>query len=307
MSNWISADKHKYSPPEANVIKYINSPIPIVLITHFDDYAFNDDLLAVKDWIAADFVEYTWGYEITETHIFGKNTDKFKWRFNSPEWDKFDNWVKENPPRLYLKRELLAKDATDWLVSCTYPCYYSPYRLETREEFNARKIELMHYWGRSSEYRVRFQSKAYVEPGVTLVDNLYYLQGYLNEGTHEHIWVSAQIPHFARIPLEQVLEINNWSKLSLSLKGCGYRCFRDSESPINSVMVLEDSGIDFPFKWIHGHNCIMYKGDDPIPAIKEALQRDDLYDIYVRGMENIENYRQPTFNQHFEELIKKAV
>jgi len=304
----ISADKNKFSPPEHRVFENVKSDIPLVLITRLDNFEFNDQLLGLKEYVLCDYCEYEWDKsDFKDTHVFGKNTDDFAYRFPGEEWIKFDNWVKENPPKLYIKRELLAKDATDWLASSTYPCYNSPFQIQTKEEFNARPIELFHYFGRSHEARIWFQSNAYKEHGVTLVDNLYYLQGYLNEGIHKHLWVSVNIPHFARLPLEQLLAFNNLSKLSLSMPGCGKTCFRHSEAPINSVMVMEDSGISFPFPWIHGENCIMYKGDDTIPAIKEALQRDDLYDIYLRGIENIDKYRISNYNLYLENLIKAAL
>lgn len=302
----LSGHKHSYDPTVMNVFRGVKSELPIVLIVRHDDFEFNDELIGLKDYVLADYCEYEWQAKFSDTHIFGKNTSDFAYRFPSDEWLKFDEWVKTNPPRLYLKRELLAKNATDKIVSSTYPSFVNPYPIQTKDEFNSRPINLFHYWGRSNETRVWFQGNVHLEDGITVVDNLYYLNGFLAEGTHKNIWVTAHIPHFARVPLEQLLQFNGMSKLSLSMPGCGRLCFRHSESPVNSVMVLKDDGMAFPFPWVHGENCIMYQGDCPIYAIKEALKRDDLYDIYVRGVQNSLNYQQSNYNAYLENLIRNA-
>lgn len=308
----ISSDKTRFDPTVMNIFRDVISPIPLVLITRIDSYEFNPELLGVKDWICCDYVEYEWDrYSFTDTHIFGHNTEAFKYRFPGEEWQKFDDWVKANPPKLYLKRELLAKDATDKIVSSTYPCFTELMSVQTREQFEARPIELFHYFGRSHESRIIFQGNAHLyssKVGIDLVDNMYYLQGFLNQhGTHSRTWVSLHIPHFARVDLSQLFQIGSLSKFGLSMPGCGKRCFRDSEIPITSIPIFQDNGIDFPFKWIHGENCIMYKGDDPIPAIEEALKRNDLYEIYVNAQKNIVNYQVRNYTKYLESLIRKAL
>lgn len=305
----IHASSRSYSPPEFNIIKAVKSDIPLVLVTRVDDFVFNEELLNISgDYCLFDLCEYEWNKsDFSDTHIFGKNTNDFIYRFPGDEWLKLDNWMKEHPPRIYFKRELLKKDVTDKVVSLTYPSYQPSYPIQTKEQFDARPIELNHYFGRSHEDRIKFQGKAYLyasDNGITIIDNLYYLQGFLNEGTHKRIWVNVHVPHFARTDLGNLLQLNNLSKFSLSMPGCGIRCFRDSEAPMNSIMVLQDNEIAFPFEWIHGVNCIRYKGSNPIDAIEKALQREDLYDIYLKGMEDIEKYRIENYATYIEKLIK---
>ncbi len=305
----ISAEKTRYSPPEHNVIKDVQSDIPLVLVTRIEDYVFNDDLLALEKYAIVDFCEYNWDWDLDKsgTHFFGVNTKEFP-HFKGDEWKKFDDWVKTNPPIVYFKRELLEKDQSDKIVSLTYPCNYAPFPIQTKEEFNSRPIELNHYFGRSHEDRVKFQGDAYLHSlshGITIVDNLYYLQGFLNEGTHKRMWVNAHIPHFARIPIENIFAINGMSKLSLSMPGCGKICFRHAESPVNSVMVMEDNNIAFPAPWVHGYNCIKYSGN-PVSAIEEALKRDDLYQIYLNGMATIDLYRVEKYSKNIAKIIERA-
>lgn len=308
----LSADKNRYDPTVMNVFSGVRSTIPIVLITRIDDYEFNPELLKLKDWICADYVEYEWDKSnFKNTHIFGQNTHDFKYRFPREQWELFDKWVKNNPPKLYLKRELLEKDATEKIVSSTYPCFTELQPIQTREQFEARPIELFHYFGRSHEARIVFQGNAHLyssKAGIDLVDNMYYLQGYLNQqGEHRRTWVSLHIPHFSRVDLSQLFKIGSLSKLGLSMPGCGKRCFRDSEIPVTSIPVFQDSGIDFPFKWVHGENCIMYQGDDPIPAIEAALKRTDLYEIYLNAQKNIANYQIRNYTRYLENLINSVL
>ncbi|NDH06592.1 hypothetical protein EBX93_11835, partial [bacterium] len=75
----------------------------------------------VKDYVLADYTEYGWDSKLENTHLFGKNTYEYWYeRYAPTEWLKFDNWVAENPPKLYLKRELLLKDKTDNIQPIEY-------------------------------------------------------------------------------------------------------------------------------------------------------------------------------------------
>jgi hypothetical protein len=305
----ISADKNQYSPPEYNVVKDVNSEIPLVLVTRLNNYVFNEELLSLDKYVLVNLGEFGWDFKWDYTPVFGTKDSNYSNLFPGEEWTKFNDFVKGNPPVLILQREILKRDVTDKIKPLSYPCYQPVYETHTREQFNARGIELMHYWGRSSEERMWFQGNAYnhaTKAGIEIVDNLYYLQGFLNE-RKERIWVTVHIPHFARVDISQVLHINGMAKIALSMPGCGKHCFRDGEVPVNSVMVLQDNDVAFPFEWEHGVNCIRYKGVDPIPAIEEALKRDDLYDIYLKGLETIDKYRSHNYNKYIEQLIKEAL
>lgn len=301
----LSADKNKYSPPEYNVLKNVNSTLPLVLITRLDDYEFNTELLNLKEYVLIDFSELGWDKEFKDSHIFGKNTSDFKYRFDSPEWDKLDGWVKNNPPKYHFIREILKKDITDTVLPIDYPCYATPYPVENREHFNSRPVNVFNFWGRSSEDRVKVHAEFWTHSsvnGASICDNMYYINKFLNEEHNPNKWVTLNIPHFSRVDIQNIYNINGLSKLSLSLKGCGNKCFRHGESPVNSIMVMEDNGITFAYEWVHGVNCIKFKGD-PISAIEQALKRDDLYDIYLRGLENIDKYRIDNYTKNYIEKI----
>jgi len=302
---------NKFSPPEWNIIKDVNSLIPIVLVTRLSDFVFNEELLSLDKYVLCSMCEFGWDYEWLYTPVFGNDSILKCGLFDGGEWAKFNDFVRNNPPVLTFQREVRTVDLTDNIKPLSYPCYHPATETQTREEFNQRPIELMHYWGRSSEERMWFQGNLYLyasQSNIDVADNMYYLQGFLNESS-KRLWVSAHIPHFARVEMQQLLHINGMSKLALSMPGCGKHCFRDGEVPVNSVMVLQDNDIAFPvgMEWIDGVNCIRYKGVNPIPAIESALKREDLYDIYLKGIETIDKYRPHNYNKYIEDLIKQAL
>lgn len=91
------------------ILKAIPSKIPLVHITKFENFVFNEDLLKLKEYILFDFCEYgANSWDRKQTHLFGKNTSDFKW-FKGREWKIFDEFVKSKPPLVYFKRELLKK------------------------------------------------------------------------------------------------------------------------------------------------------------------------------------------------------
>ena len=80
---------------------------------------------------------------------------------------------------------------------------------------------------------------------------------------------------------------------------------------------MQEDNLAWSFPFIHGFSCIkaiigmtpedLYgiSGKSPeIDAIEEALKRDDLYDIYVRGAVNLDNYR---FGNYINKYIKPAI
>lgn len=306
----IHASSKSYSPAEEKVIERVQSEVPLVLVTRREDFVFNEELLKLDKYVLIDMVEYGWDWDLKKsgTHFFGVNTHKFP-QLDTEEYRKFDDFVKNNKPKVYFKRELLIEDVnhSNGIYSISYPYYFDIFDVQEKEHFDRRPIELNHYFGRSSEYRMIFQGNANIHcsnTGIELCDNIYYLQGFLNEHP-KRLWNSVHIPHFARLDIMEIMNVNQHSKLSLSMSGCGSRCFRDAEASSNSIMVLRRDGVAFPFEWIDGINCIMYDGHNPIPAIESALKREDLYEIYKNGVNNSYNYQIAKFSSYLESTIKK--
>lgn len=281
------------------LIQKIKTDIPMLLIARVDDYQFNEEILQLigKPYILFDYVEMGWQWDRKESHIFGLNTDKFEDIFAGAEWKRLDNFIKTNPPKLFFVRELLKKYIAWDILPIEYPNWQPSIPIQTREEFNSRPINVMYFWGRSHEKRLQLQGDIWInamKKGATVCDNIFYFNDFMHhERNNPNKWVALHIPHYGRTDISHLLAINGMSKLSVCLYGAGTKCFRTTgESPCNSVMIMQENDIAFSYQWVHGVNCLKFPTDEPdIEVINQALQRDDLYDIYVRGVETAEKYR----------------
>jgi len=284
--------------------------LPIVPITRIEDFVFNDGIAGLRNYVLLDYSELHWNTQNTDTHLFGKNTKEFLDIFRGDEWLKFDEWIRDNPPIAYFKRELKKKDAGGNVYPIDYPCWASPFPLESREQFNERPVNVHYYWGRSHEDRVQLHGdiwKHSSKNGAAICDNIFYFQKFMEEEKSTNKWVTLNMPHYARIDISNIFSINGMSKLSVSMPGSGIKCFRNSESPVNSVMIFPQDDLAWGYEWENEINCIRFSGE-PIPAIEEALQRKDLYDIYVKGHETIDKYRIDNYvNNYIQPIIQQCL
>lgn len=317
----ISPDKKgTLDAPTFELIKEVNTDIPIVPMNAFSDYEFNEELLRLDKWVLADYSELGANdYDRSETLLFGRNTSDFK-KTNNPEFKKFDEFVQNNPPIVYFKRELLKKDFCGNVHPIDFPCFHKKQPIQTKEEFNNRKIEVFFYWGHSHESRRALHGNIFLNSthkGYGVVDNYYHIERALSE--YKKVWCTIQVPHYARLDMHQVVFINGNSKLSVSLPGAGAKCFRMTESSINSVMVMQDDKMKYSFDWVDGINCIQIPLSNEhqeirglknqwqaIETIEQALSNTNLYEIYLQGVENCDKYRVDRYcKEYIEPLIKQ--
>ena len=308
----VSPDKHcRLDGSVLRISELINSPIHIIPLTRIDGFVFNEALYSLDKYILLDYTELHWDSHYADTHLFGRNTDMVEHIFQGEEWAKFDEFVAKKPAEIYFKREVNYKDVKDNVLPIDYPCYVEPIPIQTKEQYLSRPINVFNFWGRSSEYRVKFHADVWANSsrnGAAICDNMYYLERFLAEESSTNKWVSLNIPHYARVNIGQILGINGLSKLSMSMWGSGKKCFRDSEAPVNSLMVMQNSNIRHTFEWVHGVNCLkVNSGEVEISRIDELLQRDDLYEIYVNGVENLDKYRAKNYIQYIENTIKERI
>lgn len=307
----ITADKNgRADSVYHTLINKLNSKYPIVLVNWVEDFIFNDELLRVKDYILICFCEYGWNYTITDSHVWGSNTDKNGYgdgRYKGTEWDKFDNWVRDNPFKVMFKRELLAKDVTDKIRPIEYPCITDLQPTQTKAEYDNRPVSVFQSWGRSNENRLRIHGEIWIHAynkGFQPCDNIYYINHYMHN-EHGEKWITLWIPHYARVDINEILKINSFSKLSLSWAGAGFKCFRTAEAPINSIMVMHRNEHAWSFDWDES-NCILVEHGEEIEGIEAALKREDLYLVYVNGVANISNYHISNYIPYLENIINNA-
>lgn len=308
----ITADKYERTDGSAySLCQQIKSEVPIVIVSWVDGFVFNERLLGLNDYVLVCFCEYGWNYEIEESHIWGANTLKNGYgdgRYSGVEWNRFDEWVKNNPPKIIFKRELLKKDVTESVRPIEYPCVVNQWPIPSYAEFNSRPINVFQYWGRSNECRLRIHSEIWLHSfnkGFQVCDNVYYIEEYLRQEKGER-WVSLWIPHWARIDINQLLAVNNLSKLSLSWPGAGFKCFRTCEAPVNSVLVQHRNNFAWTFDW-DDTNCILVEPNNEISGIEAALQKTNLYKIFINGVETAKKYTLGNYISHIEKTISERL
>ena len=307
-----TADKNQQTDSAYHtLVRHIPSKYDIVMVNWAENFVFNESLLEIKDYVLICFCEYGWSYMITETHQWGVNTKKEGYgdgRYKGVEWDRFDNWVRDNPPKVTLKREMLKQDVSDRIKPIDYPCVINPWPIQSKEEFDSRPVNVFQYWGRSNECRIRIHADIWqhaFKKGFQPCDNVYYIQNYLSQEQGEK-WVTLWMPHWARIDISQIMSINNLSKLSLSWPGSGFKCFRTGEAPVNSVLVMYKNDFAWAYDW-NEKNCILVEEGGEIEGIEVALKRNDLYDIYLAGMANVDKYRAQSYiNNYLLPIINNA-
>jgi hypothetical protein len=291
------ADTHRH---ESTFMFHIASKLPladdcdVILVTMpwLEDYHFNDNLYKInKPWILLDYIEYTWDWNAQETHIWTKNTGKFLPRLgrNHDDIMKFDKFVKEHPPILTFKRELLEKDRTNKLLPLEYVCYLPRVPIANKEEFDNRKLEVHYNWGLSNPLRPKLHADIYTKA------NAYeYVSSYeqIHHCPAKRIWASLHCPWWCRKDYKtEILPIQCQSKLTVSLFGNGIKCFRSSEAPVGGIMALVEDNLAWSFPWIDNYNSIRLRPNYMHEDISSALEKDNLYDTYLKSQDTIDQYR----------------
>lgn len=303
----IVANKLSHTDGSAhNMLLQVNSPLPLVLITRPGDFEFNDSLNSIKDYILVDFCEYGHDFSFPETHLFGFNTDLFGSSFRGDEWKKFDDWVKRNPPKVYFKREIFNDSVGDMAVPIEYPAMYYVPPIESKEAFNSRPLEVFFSWGFSSELRRQLHGEIWKRAkdfDYMVNDNLYYLKAFLEKEENPRKWLTCCIPWYARHPMPEIIGVNALAKISISHQGAGKKCFRSSESTLNSLMAHPKDNLRWSYPW-DDTNSIRFEIGREVETIVEALRGEDLYEKYVLGVSNAKNYVLQTYIQnHIEKTI----
>lgn len=309
----ITADRFTTDGSAHAFLLQINTNVPILLVSRVGDYKFNDDILSLKGkkYVLICFVEYGWDWRFEFGHTWGVNTDKVDF-LKGDEYKKLDDFIRENPPALTFKRELLLNDVRDNVVPIEYPNYQPSYPVHTKEQFNSRLINCFYYWGRSSEYRVKLHSEIWANSSrnaASICDNIYYFNQYMAEEKSNNRWVTLNIPHYGRIDILNLLAINGSSKLSVSMPGAGIKCFRSTgESIVNSVAVMKEDKLAWTYPFTHLENCIKFNEyGEEIATIEEALRNDNLYEVYRNSLATAEKYQISNYIENYIlPLINKA-
>jgi hypothetical protein len=289
-------------PPVMKIMSHLQKTdldFTAVVVTKREGYEFNPELMEIKGpWVLFDYIEYGHDWDQKETHLFGVNTwDVFSRERDAAQWFDFCNWVHVNPPVIYFKRELLDKDRTEKVLPIEYPCFYPIPEPQSFEDFCARPIDVSYLWGESHPDRVKLHIEMFRNQdnwGYHLLDNAMHIEGCFKDvpAGQRNVWLSQKIPHYARYAMEDVLMIGSASKISVSMPGAGVKCFRHSESPINSVMFKMRDELAWSYPWHPEFNCLApVESKNMIKVCGTAITYEKLlYSIYRNGVENCRNY-----------------
>lgn len=291
------------------LVRHVKSDIPIVMVSWAENYVFNDALLDLKDYCLICYCEYgyDWKAEETGSHIWGVNSEKFS-RYYTGDWIKFDNWVRDNPPKVFFKRELLKGDAGNNIYPIDYTAAIAPIPVQSAQEFNCRPLSAAYYFGRSHEERLRLHARIWdgaTRYGYSVADNLYYFNGFM-EYEQGKKYASMHIPHYARHPIENILEINGLAKIGIAPFGAGRKTFRASEVSANAVMLMWEDNMAWASEWIHGTNCIKCNPGEEVQTIENWTTYPELYSIYKSGVETWNKYHVKNYlSEYIEPIILK--
>jgi hypothetical protein len=221
--------------------------------------------------------------------------------------------------KAYFKRELCSSPFNltasaffivhplDWVLatSSTPPA-------ETREQYEARPIDIFMSWGYSSESRPRMMGELLKQAGRFGAHFCFTeddLDRALLEG-RQRIFALLHTPHYRRIHISKLMEWQGKSKVSISLKGAGFKCFRHAEAPHNSVMACQDPNlVVWSYPWVRDENCIPLSTSGDYEVIPEAavqqlyeylrIHQGDLYPIYLKGIANNVNYHVENYSRNY--------
>ncbi len=295
----------------ANMLNRINCHTPIVIVSRCENFVFNDELLGLQNYILCNAAEMGWDYDWgRKTPIFGhSHFNHYEDLFRGEGYKELNRFVADRRPMLTLQRELLKRDASEKVLPIEYCAWYeSP--IQDEPAFNARPLEVFFNWGLSNPMRPNLHGdiwKRANDLGYSVCDTYYSLQKFFDEENNKRKWATINTAHYVRHPMQDVLQINGMSKISVCLWGAGRRCFRHSESPINSVMFLPEDDFAWTFNWVSGINCIKYRiGDNVVEVLNEATKRKDLYEIYLSGVENCKKYLLSNYTSYLANIINNA-
>lgn len=275
--------------------------VVIVPIDRMPDYKFNQALYGItKPWVLLDYFECEWNFfeRRSDSLLFGINgLSNMEWL--DDEWLLFSRFAAAYPPMVYFKRELLAKDRVD-VHPIDWVCCQEIPQLMSRDQFLSRPIELLFGpWGYSNPLRPQLHGdifRAMADQGIEVHDIIDS-----EVTTIARHWFTIYAPHWRRIHINNIMELQQQAKLSIALPGAGIKTFRDAECPIGCIPVFTKDLLARAYPWEHGENCLRLPTDDYslIPHLDAFTKRTDLYEIYLASQETIRKYQSKVYIENY--------
>lgn len=242
-----------------------------------------------RPWVMVDFCEYFCQAGDT-THLFGVSDEAPIDAYGTEDWTRFSDWVADNPPALYFKRELFEQDRTDTVLPVEYPVSIPIPEPVSRAEFEARPCEVFNCWGLSNHERSRFHGEIFTlagEFGLTVADS-WAMFDHFAQHPEGRLWATIHTHCTQRIPIDRL--INHYqarSRVSCSFPGSGVKCFRHGEACVGSIMAMPRDGMAWSYPWNGGQNCFRFTNPEELAS---AVQSETSYEIYLECQKNAARY-----------------
>lgn len=272
----------------------------VVPISFPPNFVVNPALYRIsKPIVLIDMSENGWEWDQETNNVLGTGiTDGRFAHLSGSAWEEFDRFVRDHQPVIQFKRELKLSDKAPRLMPIEHLCYTDPLPpVVSKQDFDARPIEIAHVWGHSHPSRVTLHAdifRAMANMGISVISNLGHFDAHLKHEPNPRTWASIYTPWFSRSPMADVFRLYSRSKICVSLWGAGKKCFRSAEI-VNSTMALPFDELAWSFPWLHRQNCIRINSRNAFGDLEYATCHPDLYDIYVAGQENLDRYRAPRY------------
>lgn len=229
------------------------------------------------------------------THRFGGPQEALSCTLGA-SWQRFDAWVgarqRAGQVKLYFSRELLKGDVSDTLKPIEFPAYIDIPPVQTKEQFDARLLDVFFNWGYSHPSRPRLHAdifRAMTTHGPGVVSSFRELESRYNQ-LPGLCWAAIHTHHSVRRHISEIIPWQEKSKITVALPGNGRKTFRHGETQ-GSIMALLEDDIAWSFPWEHGVNCLRLTEGNEFDCLETATRRNDLYQIYVRSQETLSRYK----------------
>lgn len=287
-----------------NKVSLEEADVVIVPVSYFPRIRFNPRLRDIrKPYVLLNFCEYGSVWKMDRSLFIGRDDEAV---YDCEEWEYFAGWVRANPPALTFQRELLQADSCSTILPIEFLCHLEHYPVQKAEEYNARPIEVSFCWGFSHESRPRLHGeifRAMSTHGIGVISDWDQFHPHFSNNPPARTWFTHHSPWYARKPMADIMWLNERSKIGVSCYGNGRKSFRSAEMR-STIMAMPEDNLCWSFPWVHGQNCLKFRDGHEFEDLEEFTHRDDLYDIYVAGEENLDRYRP---NRYIHEYLLPAI
>lgn len=271
----------------------------IVMCVCHSGFKFNhalNGLVGKKPIVIVNMLEFGWQYNHDRDNVLGHDYCVPCADFGNADWGTLNLWVQESSPLFQFHRELRKVDASDKIIPIDFCAHLPKQPLDSKVAFDARPYQVFNSWGYSHPNRARVHGDIFRAMGDS---NINVIDGYEKLGGNAfswpaRTWLSVFTPHWLRKPMSEVLKYQSQSKISISLYGAGWKCFRTSEAPENCIMAQQNNSLAWSYEWDES-NSIRLNEPNEVADLLGAVERTDLYDVYLASQNTIDKYRSQAY------------